>query len=160
LSKIREAKIKLLYEKLAKTKYEKQKSKWIKQIVNYFEELGVIRSSYRRTSSDRQAWKWNKIYLNVPMCGIFDLLFYTLINPIRTEDLGDGKYFVNFEDICHFVFFTQHALKSRVFFENSFHLKQPMCLFDSIDYMFCPLTCLFLKHPVLPKTCLFYSRLC
>ncbi len=30
-----------------------------------------------------------------------------------------------------FVFFTQHALKSRVFFENSFHLKQPMCLFDS-----------------------------
>jgi hypothetical protein len=33
-----------------------------------------------------------KINLKVPKCGIV---------------------FVNFEDICHFVFFTQHALKSR-----------------------------------------------
>jgi hypothetical protein len=29
-------------------------------------------------------------------------------------------------DICHFVFFTQHTLKSRVSFENIFHLKQLM----------------------------------
>ncbi len=59
-------------------------------------------------------------------------------------------FFVKFEDICHFVFFTQHALKSRVLFENSFHLKQSMCLFDSIACMCSSWTCLFYKPPVLP----------
>ncbi len=34
-----------------------------------------------------------KIYLMVPKCEIFHLLFYTLINPIRTEGLGDGIFF-------------------------------------------------------------------
>jgi hypothetical protein len=60
-----------------------------------------------------------KIYLMVPKCEIFDLLFYTFINPIRTEGFRGWKFCFNFKEICHFVFFTQHALKSRVFFENS-----------------------------------------
>ncbi len=71
----------------------------------------------------------------MPKCEIFDLLFYRLINPICVGDLGTGKYFVNLEDgcrtvifLCHFVFFTLHARKSRVSFENSFHAKQPMRL--------------------------------
>jgi hypothetical protein len=66
----------------------------------------------------------------VPKCAIFDLLFNTLIKSY----LG-GRFFGVFSkieaDICHFVFFTQLALKSGVSFENSFHLKKPMCLFDS-----------------------------
>jgi hypothetical protein len=65
-------------------------------------------------------------------CEIFDLLFYRLIKPIWVGDFGAGKFLVNFEDrlifVCHFVFFTLHARKSRVSFENSFHMKQPMRL--------------------------------
>ncbi len=48
---------------------------------------------------------------------IYDLLFYTLLFGVFSKIEAD---------IFHFEFFTKRALKSRVSFENSFHVKQPM----------------------------------